>query len=232
MKDLIPADLQFRMRERARRPRFPKSHRNNAFLKSVAQEVGEIADGVEYWIVENSFGKELREAAELLEKHEGEGEDEIRDMVDSAAEEMGLSSMVLRPSAFLRSLIGALNGYVVFPRRHAPVRMGPRATGILEYVPVHGGITYAVKDSLGCVFGFDTAHHDSPGLPTHDKKFIQWQCRLMYEGLVIAGKIEDDYARAKGNNRRRADIVQPLLDLVPEQGYSLGVMLNILGGEL
>jgi hypothetical protein len=51
-------------------------------------------------------------------------------------------------------------GYCRFIER--PVReVGYK--GILTYVPVHGGITYANEDEDGMVYGFDCAHAGDEG---------------------------------------------------------------------
>lgn len=182
-------------------------------MKSIAKDVGFLVPGIEYWIVDNPMGREFDEICERMKDQD----------VPPDTWELLLGHA--------RHYAGALNGYVVFPKRDCPVGMGPRATGILEYVPVHGGITYATKDALGCVFGFDTAHHSSPHLPIAEPKWIKWQCEVMYEGIKLAGKVEPEYRKTR-NNLRRAELVQPILDLIPEGEWSMGVMLNVLMGRL
>lgn len=134
----------------------------------------------------------------------------------------------------LMGMEGALNGYVAFNKRRSPLSVRDRGTsdGILAYVPVHGGITYVNKDQTACVFGFDTAHYNSEAVPRTDKNWIQWQCRVLYEGLVLAGKIEKDYVRAKGNYEKRRQVLLPLIDLVPEEDLGFGAIINVLSGEL
>jgi hypothetical protein len=103
--------------------------------------------------------------------------------------------------------------------------------GILDYIPVHGGVTYAVKDQTACVYGFDTLHYDSESVPRTERPWIAWQCRILYESILFAAKIERNYLRAV-TEPQRARILQPLLDLVPEQDPSIGAILRLLTGEL
>jgi hypothetical protein len=103
--------------------------------------------------------------------------------------------------------------------------------GIIPHVPVHGGITYFVKDDLGADYGFDTAHYNSELIPRNDTDFMRWQCRVLYEGVLLAAKLERAYQRAQ-TNQRRLQIIAPLLELVPEQEPNFGQMVRALSGEI
>jgi hypothetical protein len=108
----------------------------------------------------------------------------------------------------------ALNGYVAFPKRQAP-RL-PRSTGnIVQYIPVHGGVTWACKDSYMAVWGFDTGHAYSERQPRTDQDWIRANCWVLYRGLLLAAKLWPEFRRA--SQRRRAELAQELLDLVGEQ---------------
>jgi hypothetical protein len=108
----------------------------------------------------------------------------------------------------------ALNGYVAFPKRQAP-RL-PRTTGnIVQYIPVHGGVTWARKDSFMAVWGFDTMHAYSERQPRTDQDWIRANCWVLYRGLLLAAKLWPEFRRA--SQRRRAELAQELLDLVGEQ---------------
>jgi len=66
------------------------------------------------------------------------------------------------------STLGHYCGYVRFPKR--PVKEKEYG-GILTYVPVHGGITYAKESEDGSiVYGFDCAHCDDWSLINPDGK--------------------------------------------------------------
>lgn len=119
------------------------------------------------------------------------------------------------------------NGYVCFKQK--PV-IEPHYSGILTYIPVHGGITYCVHDEIGSVYGFDTAHAGSGEFPIRDIDWIKKNILLMILGIREAAKIEPEYLRADEDNQRRAELIQPLVDLA--DGLNFGTMINLLSGEL
>lgn len=125
----------------------------------------------------------------------------------------------------------SLNGYAVFSERPVKER---GYEGILTYVPVHGGITYArMHDGLGIVYGFDTCHHGSRQFPISDQDWIKGQIELMVRGIKLAAELEDEYLLAAGDNEKRAEICQNILDLSEgEVSFNFGLAINILSGEL
>lgn len=88
------------------------------------------------------------------------------------------------------------NGYVAFPTRPT-VEQG--YDGILTYVPVHGGITFADQFDEGMVYGFDTGHCDSDKVPRTDVEWVKKQIRLMIAGIKEAAKVEKQYLTSKRN---------------------------------
>lgn len=108
----------------------------------------------------------------------------------------------------------ALNGYVAFPKRHAP-RLPAGIGHIVQYIPVHGGVTWMRKDSFMAVWGFDTMHYESELQPRTDQDWIRANCWILYHGLMLAEKIWPEFRRA--SQSRRAELAQQLLDLVAEQ---------------
>jgi hypothetical protein len=124
---------------------------------------------------------------------------------------------------------GGYNGYVRFAEK--PVKE-PDYGGILAYVPVHGGITYASHDEHGSTYGFDTAHCDSGQFPRHDAEWIREQCAVMARGIRLAAQLEDDYLLAEGDNQKRGAICDQVSALQPGQKMNMGVMLNLMGGRL
>ena len=80
----------------------------------------------------------------------------------------------------------ALNGYVAFPKRHAP-RLPVNYQNLVQYMPIHGGVTYVRKDSYAAVWGFDTMHLDSAALPRTD---CDWMRRVPDFVLRVAVKCE------------------------------------------
>ena len=121
------------------------------------------------------------------------------------------------------------NGYVVFPKR--PVRETDYL-GILTYVPVHGGITYAEPYNEGMVYGFDTAHCDSDKFPIADREWIRQQIEIMIAGILKAQEVEAKYLKAL-TNKTKAKYAQQVLDITTEPHYSnFGMNINLLAGRL
>ena len=123
---------------------------------------------------------------------------------------------------------GGYNGYVVFPKR--PVKQR-EYEGILNYVPVHGGITYANYDKLGMVYGFDTNHYNSDNFPKEDFKWIKQQCEIMIKGILKSSEVEKEYRKSK-SNEEKAEYIQKVADINPTNDLGFGAMLNLLSGKL
>jgi len=128
------------------------------------------------------------------------------------------------------SYLGGLNGYCRFPTRPL-IEDGYH--GIANYVPVHGGITYAEQEDDGFVYGFDTAHYNSESVPRHDPEWIKGQCAIMVAGLRKAADVERKYLRCV-TNQGKAKHAQEVLDVAPNaDGMSnFGVMINLITGHI
>lgn len=129
---------------------------------------------------------------------------------------------------------GRLNGYLAFPQR--PVRERGYG-GILAYVPVHGGITFAREDEEGVCYGFDTGHFNSENYPINDTEWIKGQIRIMLKGIQKAAEVESEYlALDETDVEGRA----PFCDAVREVGIAEGdvqelgflPMIRLLTGRL
>jgi hypothetical protein len=103
----------------------------------------------------------------------------------------------------------ALNGYVAFPKRRGP-KLPTHYQGLVQYIPVHGGITYAVKDSFATVFGFDTAHWKSEDQPRTDPEWIRYQCHVLHHGLRMAEELWPKFRKA--NRDGKIAIAQTLFE--------------------
>ncbi len=121
-----------------------------------------------------------------------------------------------------------LNGYVNFPKR--PVRE-EGYDGIITYIPVHGGITYAEEDKKGILYGFDTVHCDSDKKPRNDPKWIKKQIQVMIKAILLAKEVELKYLRCV-TSKGKAKYADMLLDIQRDEWQNMGVMLNVLGGKL
>jgi hypothetical protein len=131
---------------------------------------------------------------------------------------------------------GALNGYVAFPKRHAP-RLPVNYEGLVQYIPVHGGCTYAVKDSFAAVWGFDTNHANSEKIPRTDPNYIRYLCHVLYEGLQAAEKLWPKFRR-EPDLRKRAEMANAVYSIdIAASGTvvdRLGVsaLLSLMGGRI
>jgi len=124
---------------------------------------------------------------------------------------------------------GGYNGYVLF-RKRPTIEEGYR--GILTYVPVHGGITYANSQDGGMMYGFDTSHHDSDSYPTRNRQWIRHQIVVMTKGILMAKKYERSYLKTR-SNKQRAVVAQRVVNVgKPKHQFNMGIALNLLGGRL
>ena len=125
---------------------------------------------------------------------------------------------------------GALNGYVLFPQR---ITVEGGYDGMLQYVPVHGGITYAQQKGEGMVYGFDTLHADSEEKPRTDKAWIKKQITKMIKGILKASEVEKKYLLAK-TEKEKAECAQEVLDTDTEKEnqYNFNIGINLLTGKL
>jgi len=119
------------------------------------------------------------------------------------------------------------NGYIVFPKRPT-IEEG--FSGILNYVPVHGGITLSDNSEEGMIYGFDTAHYDSADYPISDVGWIKSQIQIMARGIIKATEVEKKYLRCT-TNKGKAKYAQIVLDTTEEPYLGFGALLNILIGR-
>lgn len=128
------------------------------------------------------------------------------------------------------------NGYCRF--RKKPVHERGYA-GILNYVPVHGGITYTEHKLGVSTYGFDTAHADDENNPlVRNVEWVEYQCMVMARGIQIAAQFEPDYLRFKGQDCRAVIIdkyharLKRLISTPFVLTDNFGAMINVLFGKL
>jgi hypothetical protein len=112
--------------------------------------------------------------------------------------------------------------------------------GIAEYVPVHGGITWASDAGEdGMVYGFDCGHAgDDKDEKTRNMQWLMQECRNMAVGIFLAAQYEKRYLHAKTNKEKALVLDQYHADL--DENYHIsfdltdnfGAMINMLGGSL
>jgi len=128
-------------------------------------------------------------------------------------------------------------GYCVFPKRPV-IEQG--YYGLLTYVPIHGGITYARETKEGrMVYGFDCAHAgDEDDLRCRDELWLTHEVETMALAILIAAKHEEAYLLAK-DNEAKAAVIQAFIDKTTDilerdltVADNFGVMINLLCGRL
>ncbi len=127
-------------------------------------------------------------------------------------------------------------GYVRFPRK--PVRE-EGCGGLLIWVPVHGGLTYAAKKGPEMVYGFDCGHLDDEYDPKcRDRKWLRNECMKMGRAIKLARWLEPLYLLF-GSRRWRAYVIELYLWVLHKKyGNELdvrdnfGAMIKLLGGKL
>ena len=142
--------------------------------------------------------------------------------------------------------LGHLCGYARFTKR--PVREQGHV-GVLTYVPVHGGITFANEDDDGSmVYGFDCAHAGDAVEPEFEPDYMRrfrdeeahvWkkdEVRSETEKMVLwikaIAKYEAPYLLAATNEEKARILDDYLKEIGCNVPDSFGVCINLLGGQL
>jgi hypothetical protein len=127
-----------------------------------------------------------------------------------------------------------LGHYCCYARfKQNPFTRGCHYQGFRAYIPVHGGITYAEKDSQGYVYGFDCAHAGDEDRP--ELKDIDWLTRhteRFCDMLLLARDYESRYKKLK-SNKAKAKVIDEYREKVnASEEIGFGAMINVLTGEL
>ena len=97
-------------------------------------------------------------------------------------------------------------GYVSFPKRPV-IEQGYE--GILTYVPVHGGITFATEYKNGMTYGFDCGHYkDANNLDLQNIAYLADECIRMALAIKMAAKYEKRYLKCKDDNGKKVKIIE------------------------
>lgn len=122
--------------------------------------------------------------------------------------------------SIVKQPFGHYCGYVRFPERFVEEN---DYHGILTYVPVHGGITFARMFGNDMVYGFDCAHADDENDP--DLRNIDWltdECERMAWAIIVAYYYEGVYLEAQSGEERAA-----VLDLYHDEMRGKGVFFHL-----
>lgn len=146
--------------------------------------------------------------------------------------------------------LGHYCGYVHFPKRPLdgtgqvtnPLSKKKKTLhymGIVTFVPVHGGVTYAEPDCKGGItYGFDCAHAgDDQDRKTRDRVWVEQECRRMAMGIKEAAKFEERF-KAQKSFHDKLGIVNEYHDQLREIGIdfvltdNFGSMMEFLAQGL
>jgi hypothetical protein len=126
-------------------------------------------------------------------------------------------------------------GYASFPKRPTKEE-GYR--GILTYVPVHGGITFAEEQDGRMVYGFDCDHYGDEDRPElKDLDWLRRECARMALGIQVAAKYEDAYLVADARGVVCVAVVDAYLAEMKGHGVefdlkgNFGALLTIMSGK-
>lgn len=148
----------------------------------------------------------------------------------------GATFSIIERSTYGLSIGAPYNGYVRFPSR--PVKEeGYR--GILTYVPVHGGITYAEQSEDGSmVYGFDCAHAgDELNQQLFDLEWVKAECQRLAQAISIAAAYEDEYLEAN-TNEARAAVIDAYHERLRQENIefnlhdNFGAMIQVMFGNI
>ena len=115
--------------------------------------------------------------------------------------------------------------------------------GILTYVTVHGGITFAEQDNKGMVYGFDCRHCDDGKNPEkfNDMDWMRNECKRMAASIHIAAQYEKQYLDAGDDNEKKAELLDHFYSHIKDhgmpgfntdEGWNFGTAINLMGGDL
>ncbi len=143
----------------------------------------------------------------------------------------------LRFHIILHPRLGHYCGYCVFPQKCV---RETGYSGLLTYVPVHGGITWARENENGAMtYGFDCAHAGDEDDPRcRDLLWLKIEAERMARAVITAAKYEADYLLAADNEKKaevidayHAEIAQELeIEFAVQDNF--GAMINVLCGRL
>ena len=145
------------------------------------------------------------------------------------------SNMVLREDnmAIVRhDSLGHLCGYVAFPAKDIPKKWhGTYNADALQYLNIHGGLTFAKKPNDDwVVFGFDCAHSgDEDNASLKDPEYVMDLTRQMEQQLIDYAAIIKKWRKA--NRGKRMEMVDEIRDKGKHsEEIGFGALLGALWG--
>lgn len=124
-----------------------------------------------------------------------------------------------------------LCGYVILKDRQIPRSWkGNYNADALQYLNIHGGLTYAEWHGYLNVFGFDCDHYNDRENPAlQDPAYVLELARVMEQQLLDFASVRRTWRQARG--RRRVKMIDAIRARAPHPSeLGLGAILNVLAG--
>lgn len=135
--------------------------------------------------------------------------------------------VVLRVNGYTNHLCG----YVDLPKSVAPKEWhGNYNSDALQYLAIHGGLTYAETHKDRAIFGFDCAHSGDDERPElSDAQFVMRLTVQAKQQLLDYAAVIDEWRAAP--REKRAEMMQAIVDRADEHGQpGFGAMIGFLSG--
>jgi len=135
----------------------------------------------------------------------------------------------------LRSIMNHLCGYAAFSADVIPKEWhGNYNADALQYLNVHGGITYAEVPKEGwVVFGFDCAHVDDDKNPAlQNPNYVMELTRQMRQQILDYAAVIEEWREA--DSKKRCEMMDKIRDAGEhKEHFGFGAMIDLLcGGEM
>lgn len=129
--------------------------------------------------------------------------------------------------------IGHFCGYVAIPANAIPKQwQGDYNADGLQFLAIHGGITYAAVSSDGdwAVFGFDCAHAgDESNASLRDPEFVMALTRQMEDQIHAYAAVIQEWRAAP--RERKIEILQSVIDKADNKvELGFGAMIEMMAG--
>jgi len=138
------------------------------------------------------------------------------------------NKVVLRTT---KRLPGHYCGYVAFPKKSVPPEWhGNHDADGLQYLNIHGGLTYASVEGDWVIFGFDCAHAGDDKKPKLQKiNHVMKLTKQMESQLKEYLKVLVEWRKASRKKRiEMMDVIRAKGKMESAQG--LGIMIGLLSG--
>lgn len=126
---------------------------------------------------------------------------------------------------------GHLCGYVAFPAADTPAEWaGNYHADALQYLSIHGGLTFGKQFGDWCVFGFDCGHYEDDQNPSlRDPGYVMDLAYQMRNQMVAYRERLPEWRAA--SRERRIEIVEEINKTARlPTGWGFGAMIGMLGG--